>query len=407
MSPQSWLKAVTLPKTPGWRLQAPQCSGPTSSKGRIAQNIAAACLLDAWRHTASPHICWLCCRPSNLSWANLDSLHRRRQSSDWQKLLSYQIQAKQTEQIVANLNQFQLGAMSNYRPPPPLSDAERRRFASYPLPPMISLESEQPRRESLIEQQLDSKIQTVTVTTVREDSQSYAGNTLQHNLQQQQQLPQQQQQQQPQVLLNSGKITEEIGTERNTNMVNAMRANNATILASELAEKEVKLMDEINALHQRPYNYYPVPPKIDLSDEHRNNQIQCQNSPSPRPFSRASSTRSANTIEDLLEKEAKLMQEIEEMERKPFNPQRMIVDRQQMHKEPSNDVSPRSLHTAIIKKPSREIDNKSPLPFAFDNFSTKGVRGNIATVGAVEPERPRPPIYPIVRRTPSPNFARG
>lgn len=153
--------------------------------------------------------------------------------------------------------------------------------------------------------------------------------------------------------------------------------DNAAVRAADLAEKEAKLMAEIESLHQRPYSPFIVPSKIDLTEEQRRSKRQQDHVPSPRPHSRASSTRS--TYEDLVDKEAKLLQEIEEMERKPFNPQKMVAEREQWYPEGNS---------------KREIDNKSPLPFSFDNLTTKGVRGNIATAAAID--RPRPPIYPIV-----------
>jgi hypothetical protein len=231
--------------------------------------------------------------------------------------------------------------------------------------------------------------------------------------------------------------------------LNKTISNNKAILEAELAEKEAKLMKEISALHQRPYSPYQTPAKIDLTSEQWISQQQHRNAPqmSSRPNSRASNK--SNPAQDLLEKEAKLLKEIEEIESKPFNPQTMIVEREQWYEYPENrphdrhlteskrrvrdfcsmppglcqdrhiheenlpprpgqvSITPESIHTTIIRSPKREIDNKSPLPFAFDNFTTKGVRGNIASVGAVEPERPPPPIFPIVKRSPSPNVARG
>lgn len=44
------------------------------------------------------------------------------------------------------------------------------------------------------------------------------------------------------------------------------------------------------------------------------------------------------------------------------------------------------------------IDNRAPLPFAFDNLSTGGIKGNIATVGAVTPDKPYPPFAKSVRK---------
>lgn len=131
--------------------------------------------------------------------------------------------------------------------------------------------------------------------------------------------------------------------------------------------------------------------------------------PSSRPTSRASSTRST-TEADLLEKAAKLLQDVEEIERKPIVNEPVIIDPRGNPKPVSS--APKSpadfrtgssgVQTAIIKVPSREVDNKSPLPFSYDNFSTLGVRGNIASVGAAEPESPYPPIFPTIKKSPSP-----
>lgn len=183
---------------------------------------------------------------------------------------------------------------------------------------------------------------------------------------------------------------------------------------AQLEDRERKLAAEIHSFQARPYSPYQAPPKIDLSSEQEAIQAQWLNSNlGSRPTSRASSTRAATIERDLLENEAKLFREIEEMERKPYSPQQLLVDREdlirsvegkspllgQVTGQRSATSSP-SIHTAIIRQPRREVDNKSPLPFSFDNFTTKGVRGNIATVGAVEPDRPQLPIYPIVRRGP-------
>lgn len=133
---------------------------------------------------------------------------------------------------------------------------------------------------------------------------------------------------------------------------------------------------------------------------------ECPSGPSSRPTSRASSTRSTTEL-DLLEKTDKLLQDVEELERKPLNKQQILIETAGNRpivrplSEPSEEqVS--SVHMAVIKEPIRNIDNKSPLPFAFDNFSTLGVRGNIASFGAAEPDTPYPPIFPVVKRTPSP-----
>lgn len=108
-----------------------------------------------------------------------------------------------------------------------------------------------------------------------------------------------------------------------------------------------------------------------------------------------------------MEKASKLLQDVEELERKPLNTQQILIEsgaRRSMDRDQGPVSS--SIHTAIIKVPKNEPDNKSPLPFAFDNFSTLGVRGNIASVGAAEPEKPYPPIFPTIKRTPSPTTNR-
>ena len=361
--------------------------------------------------------------------------------------------------------------MSQFAPPPQKPDG--RIFASYPMPAKIDLLNERPRCESLIERQLEYQIgQPVPRIEVTEqksmvtDSQwapnRCGGENLirqpmsgrvsstnystiitatHHNVvgASQRQDPQQHpnwqiydqgQQQQLQQVPNLTSRTQ-------TTNIRQIISNNAANLAAELAEKEAKLMAEIEALHRRPYNADQTPAKIDLTREQRIAQQQHEHAPSPRPYSRASSTRS--TTADLLDKEAKLMQQIEEIESKPFNPQTMVVEREQWSEYPEGRPSSRHLtdskrrvkdfcslpsymyegqdrhvheelpiatqkskadvQTLIIRSPKREIDNKSPLPFAFDNFSTKGVRGNIASATAVEPERPRPPIYPIIKRS--------
>lgn len=316
------------------------------------------------------------------------------------------------------------------------------RFASHSMPAKIDLLDEQPRRESLVERQLDGQMvnmnyqmnnsmnindndvpkitvtkQTITTTTnniiTNQAPQADLNNNNrtvimeQNYLQQQQQQqqasntnPQQQQKQQPQFLNNSQQRFQQ----QTSHTIN--KSNAAALLALELAEKEAKLQREIGNLSARSYSPYKTPDKIDLLTEHWIVQQQYQHAPPSRPSSQASSTRA--TSADLMEKEAKLMQEIEELESKPYNPQTLVVDRKPRKPggQTSNNASPTpgSVHTTIIRSPKREIDNKSPLPFAFDNFTTKGIRGNIATVGAVEPDRPRAPIYPIVKRTPSPRF---
>lgn len=343
--------------------------------------------------------------------------------------------------------------MSNYAPAPQKPDG--RVFASYPMPAKIDLLKEAPRRESLVEQQLERQIGSSLgpprIEISQENFQStHEDKTAQLNYPQQSAINRQVQvqhlsQTQGQVIQGPSRIETMTANANKQSTIGSKNLNNAAILASELAAKEAKLMAEITAFHQRPYSPFQVPDKIDLTSEQREVQKQYQNAPSPRPHSRTSSSRC--TSADLLDKEAKLLQEIEEIGRKPFNPQTMVVEREQWYEYPEGRPNDRQLtdsrrrirdfcslpqgmypgegihvhednlpvsslgssghannmHTTIIRSPRREIDNKSPLPFAFDNFTTKGVRGNIASVGAIEPDRPRPPIYPIIKRTPSPN----
>lgn len=329
---------------------------------------------------------------------------------------------------------------------------DSRVFVSYPMPPKIDYSNEQPRRESLLASQLDQKI-----VTHMHESQAI-GQQMMNSQQPIITVNQQSSIMSPNQSRQTTEITTRTTTTTTTNglkaapsvsQTQASPSPNSAILARELAQKEAKLMADIQAFHARPYSPYQSPPKIDLASEQTAILTQAQNSPSPRPFSQASSSGSLNIEADLLDKEAKLMKDIEEIERKPFNPQKMVLEREDWYEYPegrpnerhltesrrrvrdfctlpegmynnqqahfhdeqirghSAGPSPESIHTAIIRKPKREIDNKSPLPFAFDNLTTKGVRGNIASVGAVEPDRPRAPIYPIVRRTPTPTFARG
>lgn len=405
----------------------------------------------------------------------------------------YPIEQIERFKIVSDCEKIKFSIeMSQFAPAP--SKPDSRIFASYPMPAKIDLINERPRRESLIEKQLENTmgssllpkieiseqpIQYATSNHYNQQSQSTQGSQQEWNhhssnifytqqqrpspnaAYQQQHLAQQKfnQQQQQMVQPQSNELprinnqvqnVQTTATTVTTTTASTRSANNAAILAADLAEKEAKLMAEINALHQRPYSPFQVPAKIDLTNEQRIAQQQFEHAPSPRPYSRASSTKS--TSADLMDKEAKLLQEIDEMEKKPFNPQTMVVEREQwfeypegrphdkhltdskrrikdfcslpshmypnqgthVHEEnlpatslgrPSSAAN--SIHTTIIRSPRREVDNKSPLPFAFDNFSTKGVRGNIASVGAIEPDRPRPPIYPIIKRSPSPNFARS
>lgn len=184
-------------------------------------------------------------------------------------------------------------------------------------------------------------------------------------------------------------------------------------LEAELDEKKAKLKREIAYLnqHQSPWSR---PRQIrEPRREPRQGIIrkdpkwvkECPSAPSSRPTSRASSTRST-TEEDLMKRVEGLLQDAEEMEKKPLKKQQILIESgAQRHQSTSRGQEPHnvsSIHTAIIKVPKNEVNNKSPLPFAYDNFSTLGVRGNIASVGAAEPDTPYPPIFPTIKRTPSP-----
>lgn len=184
-------------------------------------------------------------------------------------------------------------------------------------------------------------------------------------------------------------------------------------LADELAQKEARIRREIAYMNQHQMNPWARPPQIRQPRQEpkcapaKGQQRwvkECPMSPSlSRPSSRASSTRS-NTEADLLEKTAKLLQDAEEIEHKQIKTQEILIESGVRHKEQSQSPveSVSNVHTAVIKVPNKEVDNKSPLPFAYDNFSTLGIRGNIASVGAAPPESPYPPIFPVVKRTPSP-----
>lgn len=273
--------------------------------------------------------------------------------------------------------------MANFTPSPYKPDG--RIFASYPMPAKIDLINSKPRRESLIEQRLESPMGEPVVPVIEVSEQQ---------------------------------------TTRTTDSFTSTR-------------------------DPRGSSNYGPSPAVNYTNNNSNNNINnTRNMHLTSNINTANNRRSPS--QELADKEAKLLKEIEEMERKPYNPQTMVVQREEWYEYPPgnpNDrsmmdskrrvkdfcsmpshmypqqgqsvhedlqlnslsrpvsVTPGSIHTAIIRSPAREIDNKSPLPFAFDNFTTKGVRGNIATVGAIEPDRPRAPIYPIVKRSPSPNVA--
>lgn len=180
----------------------------------------------------------------------------------------------------------------------------------------------------------------------------------------------------------------------------------------ELTEKETNLRREIAYMNQyknqwslpRPTHKPRREPPPRQSRGRQSAWIkECPSGPTSRPTSRASSTRSTNTEADLMEKAAQLLEAAQELERQPLKQQAIVINH---GKEPRPSPSPvpglGDEHIALINVPDKEVDNKSPLPFSYDNFSTLGVRGNIASVGAAEPDSPYPPIFPVIKRTPSP-----
>lgn len=190
-------------------------------------------------------------------------------------------------------------------------------------------------------------------------------------------------------------------------------------LEAELEEKKVRLQRELAYLnqHQSPWSRprqirepRREPPRGIIRRDQKWSK-ECPSAPISRPSSRASSTRST-TEEDLLKRVEGLLQDAEEMEKKPLKKQQILIESgaRKHQSTSSREQDPQdigSVHTAIIKVPKVEVNNKSPLPFAYDNFSTLGVRGNIASVGAAEPDAPYPPIYPTIKRTPSPSHRFG
>lgn len=325
-------------------------------------------------------------------------------------------------------------------------------YAAHTKPPKINLLNEKPRRESLVEQQLatsivrpggssfgvqqqvgfsnsggqqasDVRSQQFLSTTnnqwsyIDEPSQPYQvgrpsgmeyGAQPKLSIQRQQESAWQNSYQQPQQ--QAGPFNSGQHLTRTTVETTAKQTSTYADLAAELAEKEAKLKREIAYFnqHQGPWSrprQTREPRQEPAARVMRNDQRwirECQSGSSSRPTSRASSTRST-TEADLMEKASKLLQDVEEFERKPLNTQQILIEtgsRRSIDRDQQPGAS--SLHTAIINVPNYEPDNKSPLPFAFDNFSTLGVRGNIASVGAAEPDKPYPPIFPTIKRTPSP-----
>lgn len=193
------------------------------------------------------------------------------------------------------------------------------------------------------------------------------------------------------------------------------------LLTNELAQKEAKLRREIAYMNTYKNSFQPKStwdprrePDAQSAPSAKSHKLWHKEVPqSPfgsRPASRASSARSATTEADILEKTAKLLEDAKELERKEIIDEPVLLDPRGEQRPASGTGSPANslgrqrsgVKSAIITVPSRQIDNKSPLPFSYDNFSTLGVRGNIASVGAAKPDKPYPPIFPQLKRTQSP-----
>lgn len=302
-------------------------------------------------------------------------------------------------------------------------------YGQYHKPPKINLLNEQPRRESVVERQLACNLARTDMVQPMQQvqqqvnfdlgsghgygSQSHTRDDLLGPLDQ---------------AIRDYTSTDvgfnDTGTRRvirsvtaSTTTTNRMRQQldrtPAQELANDLAQKEAMTRRQIAYMNQHQMNPWARPPQVRQPRQEPQTRAvkgqqrwvkECPNSPSvSRPTSRASSTRS-NTEAELLEKTAKLLQDAEEMEHKPLKTQEILIENGVRSEETSNSPAGgvSSIHTAVIKVPNTEIDNKSPLPFAYDNLSTLGVRGNIASVGAAPPESPYPPIFPVVKRTLSP-----
>lgn len=369
-----------------------------------------------------------------------------------------------------------------------------RPFGGYPKPPKIDLINETPRRDSVVEQQLNSNIIRPIESyqqVPQQASQGGYGTQVFNNQQQMSQRSQLEQsylpsaspsmncgnqssnygnsaygstniapmncnnidQFQQQPAGNKKVITTTVTTTTNTSDTNglmrtkqqqprileptmAQTINNqlldqqrqreylevtkANYQLQDLMEREAKLRKEIAYLnlYQNPWSRpkqireprREPEPKTARNDQRWVREFPTSRSTS-RPNSRASSTRST-TEADLFEKAEKLLKDVEEIERKPLKMQQILVESganrsgsgNYQTSGDTNNVS--SIQTKIINVPTYEIDNKSPLPFAYDNFSTLGVRGNIASFGAAEPEKPYAPIFPLIKKTPSPTGRR-
>lgn len=250
-------------------------------------------------------------------------------------------------------------------------------YAEFHKPPKINLLNEKPRRESLIEQQLSTAIVRPTFDYQPSFSQQQQVNSI--SLQHQQ---------------------VNLHTQPHQVYSQGFHRNEASARDLQSPWSRPRVIREPRR--------EPGPGSIRRDPKWVK---ECPATPPSRPTSRASSTRST-TEADVIEKAAKLLQDAEELERKPLNTQQILVEpgargsRQQQASPYMQQQEVSSVHTAVIRVPNHEVDNKSPLPFAYDNFSTLGVRGNIASFGAAEPESPYPPIFPQIKRTPSPTNRR-
>lgn len=306
---------------------------------------------------------------------------------------------------------------------------KNRTYAQYHRPAKINLLNERPRRESLIEQQLATNLTRPDISSsVDQSSESWFQGS-----HQQPATSGADYSRSPSAGLGAPSIynatssntqgtrARETGTSSSLYGGNQFRGPASSLLGqslveleSDLAQKEARLKREIAHLNQQ-LSPWARPRQIReprREPEPRSSRSQqrwikeCPSpSPSSRPTSRASSTKS-NVEAELLDKASKLVQTAEELERKPLKTQMILIEdgaRRRMQSPTQTQPSISSVHTAVIKVPNHEVDNKSPLPVAFDNFSTLGVRGNLASLGAAPPESPYPPIFPVVKRTPSPN----
>lgn len=267
-------------------------------------------------------------------------------------------------------------------------------YDRYHKPPKINLINERPRRESLVEHDLATRIirpNRASLETIPAQTMSYqnqSSSTLLHN--------------QPPAAYHYYHQQQH-------------QDSSYSELENELAQKEARLKREIAHMNQylspwaRPRQIRE--PRREPESRHARDQQrwvkECPKSPSTsRPTSRAASSAE----NDLMDRASQLLMEAEALEKKPIKTQQILIENgvKRQIESPTRQMDPSSnagsVHTAIIKVPNTEIDNKSPLPIAFDNFSTLGVRGNIASIGAAPPDTPYPPIFPIVKRTPSPRF---